>query len=247
MFTDKPDLGEQAISKAAEIGLSTQLDEVENLEVDIRTNPLKLMQGELESVRISGEGLVMKQDLRAEELKIEVSEVAINPLKVPFGEVELTRPTDASAEMVLTEQDIERAFNSNYIKDKLQNLPVTIDGHPATVNVRSVQFRLPEAGKIALTTEIELTETGEIKQADFTAVPQVDAGGQRLLLQDVEYGEHKEASPELTEAILADASELLDLRNFNLQGMTLRIHQLDVQPGRLRLIGEAVVEQFPKG
>ena len=41
-------LGEQALNKAAEIGLSSQLDEVENLEVKVKTDPFKLMSGELE-------------------------------------------------------------------------------------------------------------------------------------------------------------------------------------------------------
>lgn len=245
MFSDKPDLGEQALSKAAEMGLSTQLDEVENLEVDIRTNPLKLMQGELESVKIEGEGLVMKQDLRAEELKLEVSDVAINPLKAAFGQIELTHPTEASAEVTLTEQDIERAFNSEYIKNKLQRLPVTIDGKPQTINTHSVKFSLPGAGKIAFDTEIEIIETGETKQVAFTATPRVDPNGKQLLLENVEYSDQQETSPELTAALLADASELLDLRNFNMTGMTLKIRSLDVQPGRLRFEGEAQVEQFP--
>ncbi|MCF4969747.1 LmeA family phospholipid-binding protein, partial [Nostoc sp. CMAA1605] len=59
-------IGEQALNKAAEIGLSSQLDEVENLDVNIKTDPLKLIQGEVESVNIAGEGLVMQKDLRME-------------------------------------------------------------------------------------------------------------------------------------------------------------------------------------
>ncbi len=38
-MSDSPDLGEQTLNKAAEIGLSSQLDEVENLDVDIKTDP----------------------------------------------------------------------------------------------------------------------------------------------------------------------------------------------------------------
>ena len=84
------DLGEQALSKAAEVALSTQLDEVENLDVDIRTDPLKLVQGQLDSVKIEGEGLVMQKDLRAEELHIQTGNIGINPLSAAFGKIELT-------------------------------------------------------------------------------------------------------------------------------------------------------------
>ncbi|MEC4815416.1 MAG: hypothetical protein SAK29_19375 [Scytonema sp. PMC 1069.18] len=40
---DSPGLGEEALNKAAETGLSSQLDEVEDLDVDIKTDPLKLL------------------------------------------------------------------------------------------------------------------------------------------------------------------------------------------------------------
>ncbi len=242
---DKGDIGEQALSKAAEIGLSSQLDEVENLEVDIRTNPLKLMQGELESVTIEGKGLVMQKDLRAEELEVRTDGIAINPLSAAFGKIELTRPTEADAHVVLTEQDLERAFNSDYIHDKLQNLDVNVNGQPTTINTRQVQFRLPGDGKIALNAEISLKETGETKQVAFTTVPRMSAGGERISLEAVEYAEGQELSPELTTALLERSSELLDLSNFELEGMSLRLKGLDVQKGRLTIQSQAHVEQFP--
>jgi hypothetical protein len=58
-MSETPGIGEKALNKAAEIGLSSQLDEVDNLEVNIQTEPLKLIQEEVEQVHIAGEGLVM--------------------------------------------------------------------------------------------------------------------------------------------------------------------------------------------
>lgn len=245
MAPDKPDFGEQALSKAVEIGLSTQLDQVENLEVDIRTDPGKLIQGQLESVKIEGEGLVMQKDLRAETLEVKTGSVAINPLSVAFGKIELTRPTDAEAHVVLAEQDLERAFNSEYIHDKLQNLQLNVNGQPMTIDTNQVQLGLPGEGKIALTAEIDQKETGETQQISFTTVPRLSAGGEQVVLEDVQYAEGKELSPELTAALLERASELLDLRNFELEGMSLRLKGLDVQKGKLTLQSQARVERFP--
>jgi LmeA-like phospholipid-binding len=131
------------------------------------------------------------------------------------------------------------------LKEKLQNLSVMVDGQPTTVNTNHIEFRIPGEGKIVLTADIQLVETGEAKQVSFTAVPRVDASGQRILLEDVQYGEQQETSPELTAALLADANELLDLRNFNLKTMSLQVQKLDVQPGRLTIHGSAQVQQFP--
>lgn len=240
------DIGEQALSKAAEMAMSTQLDEVENLEVDIHTDPGKLLQGELESVEIEGKGLVMQKELRAEELEIKTGNIAINPLSAAFGKIELTRPTEAEAHVVLTEQDLERAFNSAFIHDKLQKLTVHVDGQPMTIDTRQVNFSLPGDGKIALNAEIVSEKTGETKQVAFTTVPKMSAGGERVILEDVQYAEGQELSPELTAALLDRAGELLDLRNFELEGMSLRLQGLDVQKGKLTLQAKALVEQFPE-
>ncbi len=245
MTQQQGDIGEQALSKAAEVALSSQLDEAESLDVDIRTDPLKLLQGELDSVKIQGEGLVMQKDLRAQELQVRTGSIAINPLSAAFGKIELTRPTEADAHVVLTEQDLERAFNSEFIHDKLQNLDVHVDGQPMTINTKQVELHLPGDSKIALKAEILLNKTGETKEVSFSAVPRVSAGGQRLSLEQVQYAEGKDVSPELTAALLESASELLDLGNFELEGMSLRLKGLDVQKGKLTLQAEAQVEQFP--
>ncbi len=245
MTQQQGDIGEQALSKAAEVALSSQLDEAESLDVDIRTDPLKLIQGELDSVKIQGEGLVMQKDLRAQELQVRTGSIAINPLSAAFGKIELTRPTEADAHVVLTEQDLERAFNSEFIHDKLQNLDVHVDGQPMTINTKQVELHLPGDSKIALKAEILLNKTGETKEVSFSAVPRVSAGGQRLSLEQVQYAEGKDVSPELTAALLESASELLDLGNFELEGMSLRLKGLDVQKGKLTLQAEAQVEKFP--
>jgi len=242
-----PDLGEQAISKAAEMGIASQLDEVEEVNVDIRTDPIKLMQGEVDSVKIDGEGMVMQQDLRMEEMQIKTGSVAINPLSVAFGKIELKRPTDAEVHVVLTEADLNRAFNSDFIRDKLKNLEVNINGQPTRVDAQQVELRLPGEGKFALSSAIRMADSGETKRVAFTAVPQVNASGDRISLENVEYTEGQGLSPELTEVLLQRASELLDLRNFELEGMSLRVQRLDVQAERLTLEASARVEQFPSG
>ncbi|MEH2386922.1 MAG: DUF2993 domain-containing protein [Nostoc sp.] len=246
-MADSPGLGEQALNKATEIGLSSQLDEVENLDVNIKTDPLKLVQGQVDAVTIEGEGLVMQKDLRMEELKIEMTSVAINPLSVAFGKIELTKPTDANAEVVLTEADINRAFNSEYVRAQLQSQKIHINGQLTTIQPESVDFRLPGDGKVALNASIKLVETGENQQVAFSAVPRISANGKTVTLENVEYGESEEISPELTKALIDETSEILNLSNFDLEGMSLQVKQLKVEVGKLTLQAEAYIEQIPSG
>jgi LmeA-like phospholipid-binding len=244
-MSESPGLGEQALNKAAEIGLSSQLDEVENLDVNIQTDPLKIVQGQVDSVKIEGEGLVMQKDLRMDKLEMQMGNVAINPLSVAFGKIELTKPTEASAKVVLTESDINRAFNSEYVRSQLQEQTIQINGQSTSIEPQNIDFRLLDNQKVGLNATIKLTETGETQQIAFTAAPKVNANGQSVSLENVEYGEGEEISPELTKALVDQTSELLNLSNFDLEGMTLRVKQLEVAPGKLALQAEAYVEQIP--
>lgn len=239
------DLGEQALTTAAEVGMKTQLDEAEDLDVEVHTDTGKAMQGEVDSVDIKGEGLVMKKDLRTEELEMHTGHISVNPFKAALGSIELEHPTDATARVVLTEKDIERAFNSDFIRSKIHDVRVQVNGQPQTVNARQIQFRLPQSKQVELSAEVEVAETGETKQVAFTATPSIGDNGHRVVLENVQPVEGKAASPELTEALLDSASELLDLRNFEMQGMSLRLKQLDIQSGKLTLQATANVQKFP--
>ena len=244
-MADSPGLGEQALNKAAEIGLSSQLDEVESLDVNIKTDPLKLVQGQVDSVTIEGEGMVMQKDLRMEEFDMQMTNVAINPLSVAFGKIELTKPTEANAQVVLTETDINRAFNSEYVRSQLQSQKIHVKGQLTTIQPQHVDFRLPGDGKVALNATIKLVESGENQQVAFSAVPQISANGKTVSLENVEYGKSEEISPELTKALVDQTSELLNLSNFDLEGISLQVKQLKVEVGKLTLQAEAYVEQIP--
>ncbi|AFY56392.1 Protein of unknown function (DUF2993) [Rivularia sp. PCC 7116] len=238
-------LGEEALNKAAEVGITSQLDEVEDLDVDIETDPLKAVQGEVESVDIDGDGLVMNKDLRMEELDMHIEDVSINPMKTAFGEIELTKPAKGSTRVVLLEEDINRAFYSEYVQQQLMSQKININGQTTSIVPRKVDFRLPGKGKVELDASLILKESGETHQIAFSAVPQVSSDGKTVTLENVDYGDKKETSPELTQALVNQTSELLNLSNFDLEGMDLIVKSLEVEAGKLIMSAEAYVEKIP--
>lgn len=240
-----PDLDDQAISKVAELGIKSQLDEVENLDVAIDIDPLKLLTGALNSVSIAGAGMVMKQDLRIEQMEFNTGAVAVNPMSLALGKIELTHPTEAVAIVTLTEFDINRAFGSEFVRGKMQALEVQVNGETAAVDMQKVSFGLPGAGKVLFSTEVVLQNSQERKSVAFTAVPKVSPDKHQIVLEDIEYLDNQELSPEFTEAMLSQAKQLLDLRNFEIGEMTLQIKRLAALKGKLILESEAIVNQFP--
>lgn len=244
MADEHPDLGEKALSKVAEVGITSQLNEVEDLTVDIRTDPVKLLQGQVDSVDITGKGLVMKQDLRVETLEVRTDPVAINPLSTVLGNIELTRPTTAEAQIVLTEADINRAFNSDYIQGKLQGLKLEVDGHPITVNVQKTSIHLPGNDQFEIASDFFLKGQDEIKKLTAVAIPKLQDDGHRISLEILSV-EGQGLTVKLAVAILEELSALLDLRNFDLSGMSLQLYRLDVQSGRLVILAKTQIEQIP--
>jgi hypothetical protein len=244
MAVDNPDLGEKALGKVAEAGIASQLDEVENIDVDIRTNPGKLVQGKVDSVTISGKGLVMKQDLRMEMLEVNIDKIEINPLSAVFGNIELTRPSEAEAQIVLTEADINRAFSSSFIQKKLQSVTMDLDGGSVTVDVQQATVHLPGDNKFVVNADFLMKGQNEVKKLSAIAIPQIQENGNRISLE-VLSSEAQGLTADVQAAILIQLTELLDLRNFNIPGISLQLHQLDAQEGKLLIHAKTQIEQLP--
>lgn len=239
------DVGTQAINKIAKAGIEAQLDATEGLDVNIRTSPLDLMQGEIESVSVKGDGLVMKKELRAEKLRIETNSIAINSIKAAMGNIELIKPTDARMLVVLKEEDLQSAFNCQYVKDKLQNLKMDYEGE-TTVKVEEIKFALPDSGKVKLEATIYLVEKDRQEKISLTAIPRINDTGDCINLESVEYLQDAEYNADVAKALLDSAKEILDLRNFELDEMSLRVRKLDVDLGKLTIEADAEITNFPQ-
>lgn len=243
---NQPGLGEQALDKVAEVAIKSQLDEVENISVDIRTDPLQVIQGKVDSVAISGEGLVMKQDLRVASLEVNTDSVAIDPMKAVLGQIQLTQPTNAEAEIVLTQSDINRALDSSYLRSKMENLNIQVQGDPVQINIQRVKLFLLEQGQISLEVSLHCPTSNENKAFSAIAKPLLKEHGHRLELEIIS-AEGQGLSIEFMKALFEQVVELLDLRNFELSGMSLRLKTFDVQKGKLLITATTLVEQLPTG
>lgn len=244
MSSNGPDLGEQALSKVAEVGIASQLDEVEELNVDIRSNPLKVIQGEVDSVAIEGKGMVVNEDLRMETMEIKTSSVSIDPMKAMFGNLALTHPTDAEARIVLTESDLNRAFNSDFLRPKLRNLKMQMNGKQITLDIQEAYVQLPGEGKLALESKFLVQESSEVKEMASVVVPKLIKNEQRIELE-ILATESEGLTTELATAVLEQLTTLLDLKNFEIPGMTLQLKQFDVEKGQIVMFANTRITEIP--
>lgn len=243
MAQDGSNLGEKALSKVVEVGITSQLDAVKDIAVDIRTDPGDLIQGEINSAVITGKGLVMKQDLRVEAVEVCTNKVAVNPLGAVLGNIELTRSTDAKAHLILTEVDLNRAVNSEYLQQKLQGLKMQVDGNLVTIDVQEVDIQLLDDNHFVITANLSIRELGKPAKLSASIIPSVKDNGHRIAFEILSV-EEEGITKESAISILEELTNLLDLRNFDIPDIDLRLDRLNIEKGKMVIQAQSQIQQI---
>jgi hypothetical protein len=242
---DEPRLEEQALSQAAEMGISSQLDAVENIDVDVRTDLLKMVRGQANSVSVAGQGMVMQKEIRVQEIELHTNDVVINPLSAIFGQIQLEHPVDADVRVVMTEADINRALNSEYVRNKMQSLKLNVEGETVMMEMQQMELLLPGGGQMVFNGRTLLHELGDTRPVSFTASFQPRTLSQPLRMRAFQCTEGEGLSIEFLVAFMKKLEELTDLPFHEVEGMALRIKDMDVQQGSMTVLAEAHVKQLP--
>ncbi|MBD2103100.1 DUF2993 domain-containing protein [Leptolyngbya sp. FACHB-261] len=245
MSQDQPKPEEQAISKAVELGLANQLNDAEHLDVEVRTDLLKAVQGQVASVSISGEGLVTSQDLRIEKIDFQTGEVAINPLSALLGKLELRHATAAVGHVVITEADLNHALNSAYLREQLQNFPLTLQDQDLTLEIEQVQMQLLAENRMAVEAAVRLCGAEQSHFLAFKGLLKLTPQGQSTQVEQIQSLKGQNLPLNLTGALLDKIDELLNLRTIHLDDMVLNLHAMTVTQGQLTLETTAYINQLP--
>ncbi len=240
-MSQNQNLGEQALDKVAEIAINSQLDQAEQVDVDIKTDPVKLMQGKVDSVSIAGEGMVIKQDLRAAAVGIETDSVAIDPLKAVLGEIQLKEPLNAKAQILLNEADLNRALSSDYLQSKMRNLEIIYQDTPTLIDLEHIELQLPNDSEMMINLRLGLPASGEKKTLNAVAKPSLEDNGYRINLEIIS-AQGEGISLDFATALFEKVVQLLDLRSFDSDSFSLQLRDLHLQPGKILLRAKTTVE-----
>jgi hypothetical protein len=243
---DQERLEEHILAQAAETTLSNQLDEVEQIHVDVRTDLLKIAQGQVEEISLNGQGLVLQKDIRVQEIKVKTDSIAINPLSAIFGQIELNQPVNAIARIVMTEADINHALSSDLIHSYTQkNWPLNIDGEIVSFKLENIQIYLPANGKIEFSGKVLIEEKGNSRVLGFDARVSPPIDSQPLILESFHCTQGEGLSVPVVAAIMQKFKELLKVPYFVWENMVLNIKDLKVTTGNIILLIRAHMKQIP--
>ena len=225
----------------------------ESVEVFVRCHPSsKLLQGSIDSFKMSGRGLVIRKDFAVEEMSFETDAVSIDFSSVLSGKISLKQPTQAVAQVTLSEAGINDAFKAELVTKRLQNvsLPALTDlsgGEP--VSFSEVQLELLPNNQVRILAKADLS-TGDLVPISLTATLAVERRRRITFCApqfeaDTVPESQRAISQTLSDAFAEILNNMVDLDRFDLDGVTMRINRLETQGKQLLFSGYAQIEHIP--
>lgn len=247
------DWGERMLNTVASKTIRHLFTQSESVEVAVRCYPSsKLLQGSIDSFKMSGRGLMIRKDFAVEEMSFETDAVAIDFSSVLSGKLALKQSTQAVAEVTLSEAGINQAFEAELVQKRLQNLSLPAltelsGGEP--ISFSEIQLELLPNNQVRILAKADLS-TGELVPISLTATIAIERR-RRISFQNPQFEadaipeSQRQISQTLTNALAEVLDNMVDLDRFDLDGVTMRINRLETQGKKLIFSGYAQIERIP--
>ncbi len=248
------DWGERMLNTVASQTIRHLFTKSESVEVLVRCYPSsKLLQGSIDSFKMSGRGLVIRKDFAAEEIFIETDAVAIDFGSLLSGKLLLKQPTQAIAQVILSEEGINQSFKAELVRKRLENLSLpalTAISGGKPVSFSDVQVQLLPQNRIQLFAKADLND-GELVPLNMTMTIAIERR-RRVSFQNPEIEleqlpePQREKSRTLSLALAEILDNMVDLDRFDLDGVKMRLNRLETEGKRLIFSGYAEIERIPR-
>lgn len=247
------DWGENLLNTVASNTLRHLFTRSESVDVAVRCNPSsKLLQGSIDSFKMSGRGLVIRREFRTEKMSFETDAVSLDFGSVLQGKISLKQPTQAIAQVQLKQEDINQAFTAQLVKKRLENLtqPSLLElseGEP--VSFTDINLQLLPHNRIKLFAKANLGKQGLVP-VSLSCTLAIERR-RKLLFKDYQFEadsvpeEKWETSKQLTATLADILNNMVDLDRFNLDGVKLRLNRLETKGDTLIFSGYAQIERVP--
>jgi hypothetical protein len=254
-FTDPKgtDWGERMLNTVASQTIRHLFTQSESVEVFVRCYPSsKLLQGRIDSFKMSGRGLVIRKDFAVEEMSFETDAVSIDFGSVLSGKLSLKQPTQAVAQVILSETGINKAFQAELVKKRLLNLSeatLTAISGGEPVSFTEVEIKLLPGNRLHLVAKADLNN-GELMSLSMTLGigierrRRVSFKDPKIELEQIPEAQ-REVSQTLSTALVEILDKMVDLDRFDLDGVKMRLNRLETEGQSLILSGYAEIERIP--
>lgn len=247
------------LDRVVEQNLRSQVAAVEQLAVRIDNAPsFQALPGKVERVRLASRGLQPVPDFRIAAIDLETDPLHVDLQKLQQGgEVSLTsalrQPAQGAVRLVLTEADLNRAFQSPKIKGQLQQLLNRFlpqrEGEPAPAfEILDLHLECLTGNRLRAQIRLQPSQTEPASQPTEVELEvgfQVIAGRSLQLVEPKGKINGRRLSTKLLQGFAEGLLEVLDLRRLEAQGITARLLQFSITEETIELAAFARIEPSP--
>ncbi|MCF4967741.1 LmeA family phospholipid-binding protein [Nostoc sp. CMAA1605] len=244
-MSDQKSLDKQIISQVAETSIANQLEAAEQIDIYVETDILKIVQGQADGVTFAGQGLVTKENIRLQEIKLQTDNIDINPFGAIFGQIQLNKPVNLMARVTLTEADLNQALNSQFSRKLVQKFQVSVDGKVVDFDLQKMQISLHSQNHIELQGKVQFTENNHNRSLGFTVMLRPRTHSHPIILESFNCTQGEGISLDLIVSLMQKFQELTNLPYFQLEDINLSIKNMEIQQGKIILLIEANVNKIP--
>ncbi|MFW6358966.1 MAG: DUF2993 domain-containing protein [Chroococcales cyanobacterium] len=241
-----------------ENALRSRFQDVETLEVRIDNTPsYQAVQGKIDRIRIASRGVQLRDDLRIEALEVETDPLDLDLQQLRKGgggsfREAFRKPLQGAVRLVLTEEDLNQTLQSPAIANRLEQLVNrAIAGFAGSTGQQyqllNPQLELLEADRFRVKVQLRPARESEGEQPldlMLEAGLAVLEGQQLQLLNPTVAVNGTPLPPRLTQGIIGQLSDRLNIGRLEDAGIISRILQLDLEENQVELAAFVRVEQL---
>ena len=236
---------QKIVNQIAATAISSQLKSAARIDVNLETEVPKALQGDANSVAISGKKVILGEDIQLEEIDLTCQDLSLNLAQAILGRVAFDRPGNFQVKLVFATADCDRLLNSKYVKVLLHNLSLDLDPQPSNFELRQGQCSFNDNGSISLIATIVLNRAGKPKTARFKITFRFHERGARVEFIGGAYFQPQALDWDETAAVMSKAKDLLYLRHFANEDLHFTITEIQVRDRQLIVLADTHVIRLP--
>ena len=239
------DFQQKIINKVTETAIASQVKSADKIDVNLNSDLPHLLQGQTNSLQISGEKIIAIRDIQLEKVDIACNDLSLNLTQALLGHIAFEQPGDFTVRLVFTESDCDRLLNSEYVRVLLQNLVLDIAGESVYFYFQEAKCSFESDGSLSLTAVIVLHRQEQTKTARFKIVFQFDRQGMGIKFIGGGYLDGKVLDWDETAAIMKKVGDLLYLRHFANEDLVLEITSIQIEDRQLIVNSNTKIKKLP--
>lgn len=233
--------GDKIISKVVTSAIATLFQKTARLEAKVKAEPItKLLQGSVDGFDLVGDRLMMYNGLCIEAMELYFQAISFDFGDIFKGKVKLRQPIKGSMRAVFREKDLNRGFNTPFVREKLERLTY----EDKSLHFQNIKLIINQDKSLDIQATITIGEATEATSLSLTSYLYLE-NRTKIQFVDVTYPETQPAQG-LGKALINHVNNLLDLDKIALEGTRLRVDKVKIKEKQMIFYGIADIYRFPQ-